>query len=230
MRNINRRVLYVVALLLIVLFLIHVDFRKTGDVSKIHVSAEDALVEHKTSEKNKVKINTDNTKSLLETSIVHHVETQSSANDTDNEVIPDVQLQNELSKESMTMYSFSAKQQKIYLNTIQAVSTLIANFLQNKEFAAEISIIKSNKMPKNVESIIDEMETYTNSLSKQDTVRLFPSEGFVSGLLGHFVSISKMPEDSIKREAAFRIINDKIYIITEYFFSDQFFNQILHND
>lgn len=234
--------LYALILLVAALCLIHIDFTHSSKSNTIQIhqgaSEQNTKEENTTTQNNDnkhtVKINTDSSQPLLETSIIHQINEQPSDTDTDSENITSAHLQDELSKESMTMHSFSAKQQKEYLVAIQTASSLISNFLQHKNYIDDISILQKNTVPKNVEMVIEEMLSYSRLYITDDIVgtniKLFPSEGFASDILGHFISIHKMPKNNVQREEAYRIISNKLYMLNEYFFSDQFFNQILHND
>lgn len=109
------------------------------------------------------------------------------------------------------------------LAKIVTVHNLIAKFLQNIEYSAELDKIEKLNLPKNLIDLLEEMRHYnTEYLTNKNTTKtevVFPNKGIITKIIGRFIKIEKSPVNLVAQENMHDAIVKDIHFIEEYFYS-----------
>lgn len=124
------------------------------------------------------------------------------------------------------------KNQNLYKNYAAInsdVSHLITKFLQKTDYTKELNSINQTKLPPDVKEILNQMKDFAENDMKvvaNDDVKIFPKEGMLSGIVGHFVHIEKIT-DSKLRDEKYEQIRMKLHVLEDYFYSQKFLQEMM---
>lgn len=120
---------------------------------------------------------------------------------------------------------------KTYVRTTSAVSHLMTKFLQKADYSQELSDIDQTNLPPDIKQVLTEMKNFAENNMKtpaDSNSKIFPKEGLLDSIAGHFVQIEKVADSRHKDEKYEQICN-KLHILEDYFYSQQFLNEMIGN-
>lgn len=121
---------------------------------------------------------------------------------------------------------------KAYLNATSSVSHLMTKFLQKADYTKELSSIDQTKLPPEVKEILAEMKDFAENQMKapeDSNAKIFPKEGVLDRIAGHFVQIERVSDSKSKNER-YEQICKKLHILEDYFYSQKFLNEMMGHD
>lgn len=117
-----------------------------------------------------------------------------------------------------------------YIHYLLNVNLLVYNFLQDEDYSKELRIVKSFTLPKNIQSILANLEVYNNNylISKTSgTEIIFPAN---HKWLEKFIKIEKKPSDSIPKEQDKLFILEKLKYLIDFLYSEKFMQEFINKD
>ena len=124
-----------------------------------------------------------------------------------------------------------AELSKAYLNQTSSVSRLMTKFLQKADYTKELNSIDQTKLPPEIKKILAEMKEFAeNNMQAQDVnTKVFPKEGVLDKIVGHFMQIEKIPGSQLKNQQHEQI-SKRLHILEDYFYSQKFLNEMMNYD
>jgi len=119
-----------------------------------------------------------------------------------------------------------------YVATVYSVERLITKFLQNADYSLELQKINQANLPRDVKQVLGDMQKFAESFphAGDEPIKIFPKEGFLDRIVGHFVQIEKAPNVPEGRDAEHKQIAGRLSILENYFYSKQFLNETIDHD
>lgn len=120
---------------------------------------------------------------------------------------------------------------KAYVEVTSGVSYLMTKFLQKTDYTKELNSIDQTKFPLEVKQVLAEMKDFAENDMKAPAssgTKIFPKEGVLDSIVGHFVQIEKVT-DSKHRDEKYEQIRRKLHILEDYFYSQKFLKEMMGN-
>lgn len=118
-----------------------------------------------------------------------------------------------------------------YLEQMRAVHTLTTQFIRKKDYENALKAIEQTSLPQMVKRILGDIESYKEQYMQKEQIvtQLFPQQGVIDRVVGHFVQITKLPSNNLTETVEHDRILKDMQVLTDYFYSEQFFKQVLHD-
>lgn len=118
---------------------------------------------------------------------------------------------------------------KAYVEVTSGVSYLMTKFLQKTDYTKELNSIDQTKFPPEVRQVLAEMRDFAENdmkASAGSNNKIFPKEGVLDSIAGHFVQIEKVA-DSKHKDEKYEQIRRKLHILEDYFYSQKFLKEMM---
>jgi hypothetical protein len=115
-----------------------------------------------------------------------------------------------------------------YLEQIRAIQTLTTQFIRKKDYEDALKVLEQVSLPQTVKRILDDIELYREQYITPErvTTQIFPQQGVIDKVVGHFVQVTKLPPSNLVETREYDRILNEMQVLTDYFYSEQFFKQV----